>query len=249
MQGRDHFAKCRELERQRTIGMEAEGGAIEHELILPAHLIDVNDGQVALGDARNHDVEPHLVLLAPIRRPVRHHHQLRPGLREAFHDLGGPDILADGNAQADAAKVDRARQRPRDEDAFLIKDAVVGQIDLEAERGDFTVGEQAVAVVELAGLDPWGADQHGRTAISRFTRKLLDVRPTARLQCRLEHEVFRRIAREKELRESNQISALPRGLCPRAPGLFGVSRNVSYDRIELCDCNRQRVRKDAGSCA
>src|SRR5260370_8851775 len=56
---------------------------------------------------RSRHVEPHVVLLAPIGRPVRHDEQLRAGLRQALDHLGAPDVLADRNPEADAAEIDR----------------------------------------------------------------------------------------------------------------------------------------------
>src|SRR5262249_48896982 len=68
--------------------------------VLPAHLVDVDDRQVAFGDTRHRQVESHVFLVARIGRAVRHHHQLGTGLGEALHHVlvaapFGPDVLAD----------------------------------------------------------------------------------------------------------------------------------------------------------
>ena len=48
--------------------MQAERGAVEHQLVLAANLVDVDERQIAFGDARHRDVEPHVVLFASVGR-------------------------------------------------------------------------------------------------------------------------------------------------------------------------------------
>ncbi len=64
----DHrFAKSRKLERNGTIGMQAEGGTVEHHFVLATDLIQIDQRQAMLGDARHGDVEPDIVFVAPVR--------------------------------------------------------------------------------------------------------------------------------------------------------------------------------------
>ena len=83
---------------------------------------------------------------------------------------------------------------PRANSALLVEHAVVRQIGLEAERRDPAAIEQRAGIVELAVLDPGRADQHGRAAVGGLARQLLDRRAAGRLERRLQHQVFRRIA-------------------------------------------------------
>ena len=46
------------------IGIEHERGAVEHQLVLPADLIEIDQRQPALGDARHRDRQPHIALVA-----------------------------------------------------------------------------------------------------------------------------------------------------------------------------------------
>ena len=158
--------------------MQPERGAVEHQLVLPADLVDVDQRQAALGDARDRDVEPHVVLVAPVGRAVRHDQDLGAGLGQALdHVLGRPtpDVLADRDADPHAAEIDRAGHRPRREHALLVEHAVVRQIDLEAHGRDRAAVEQAIGVVELAVLDPRRADQHAGppSAVSRASSSTL----------------------------------------------------------------------------
>jgi hypothetical protein len=109
LQRDDALFECGQLRRDRKIGVERERRAVEHQLILPADLVEIDQRQTALGDAGNRDRQPQIVLVARIGRAVRHDKDFRAGLGEAFDDvlvflgLFEPDVLADGNADPDAA--------------------------------------------------------------------------------------------------------------------------------------------------
>jgi hypothetical protein len=47
--------------------MQPERSAVEDQLILPADLVDIDDREIALGDACDRDVEARRLLVAPIR--------------------------------------------------------------------------------------------------------------------------------------------------------------------------------------
>src|SRR5207245_4978618 len=109
---------------------------VEHQFVLAAALFEIDERQTALRYPRNREVEADLGLVAPIGRTVRHQQDFPAGLRDAFDDVGAPDILADGNADPYAVEHDRPRHGSRREHAFLVEHAGVRQIDLEALRLD-----------------------------------------------------------------------------------------------------------------
>src|SRR5205823_1537545 len=127
--GFQELLKCRKLECERAIAVQSKRCTVEHQLILPAHLVYIEDRQVAFRYTCDRDIEPHGLLVAPIRRAIRHEQQFCPGLAQALNDIGSPDILTNRNAEANSTKTDWARQRTRGEDALFIKDAIVRQID------------------------------------------------------------------------------------------------------------------------
>ena len=140
-----------------------------------------------------------------------------------------------------AAEIDRPRHRPRREYAALVEHAVVRQIDLAPNGGDRTAVEQAIGVVELAIVEPGRADQHGGTAIVGLARELFDLGAAGRLQRRLQHQVFRRIATDVEFGKGNQIGAVARGLRPRRARFVGIARDIAEGRIELGDRDGESV--------
>ena len=158
---RDRLLPGGKLRGETAVGIEHEGGAVEDELVLAADLVEIEKWQAGLGDARLGLVQAH-VGLGPVEgRAVGRDEDFRAVLGKALGHVGAPDVLADRHAEPDAAKGDRLRHRPLRKDALLIEDAVVGQIDLEAHRGDLARVKQRHRVIDLAALGPDRAREHG----------------------------------------------------------------------------------------
>ena len=88
------------LRHEAAIGVEHERGAVEHQLVLAADLVAVDQRQAGLGDPRDREVEAHVLLVVLERRAVRHDQDLGAGLLEALGDVPGPHVLADHAAEA-----------------------------------------------------------------------------------------------------------------------------------------------------
>ena len=88
--------------------MQAERRAVEHELVLAADLVDVDQRQVALGDARDRDVEADVVLVAPVGRAVRHDQQFGAGLGQASR----PRLVVAPSVQM-SSQIGMPRRTPR----------------------------------------------------------------------------------------------------------------------------------------
>ncbi len=159
----------RKLHGKARILVQHEGGAVEHELVLSAHLIDVSERQPRFLHARLGNAVTHVLLVDPIGRAVGHDEQFRPSDSQRLAHLLAPDILADRNAELDPAKVDRRRHRPRSEHPLLVEHAVIRQVVLEAERLD-------------AAVDPAGLERCRRTVHRR--RAGPSARPGRRPWCR-----------------------------------------------------------------
>src|SRR3546814_14462200 len=85
----------RHLQRQAAVGVQHEGGAVEHQLVLAADLVQVDQRQAALHHPRHRELGAHVELAELERRAVRHQQDLAAGLGHALDHLGGPDVLAD----------------------------------------------------------------------------------------------------------------------------------------------------------
>src|SRR6478735_7370427 len=68
----EHLLPCRQLQGERAVAVEHEGRAVEHEFVLPADLVGVNERQPGLGDARFGDAVARFLFVHPIGRAVRH---------------------------------------------------------------------------------------------------------------------------------------------------------------------------------
>ncbi len=237
------------MRRQREIGIQRKRCAVEHQFVLSADLVEINQGQPAFGHARHRDRQPQIVLVARIGRAVRHHQNFRAGLRQTFDDvfvilrLFEPDILANRHPDPDAADGHGACGGTAREQALFIEDAIIRQVGLEADGRDPALVEQGAGIVELAVLDPGTADQHGRTAVGGVSRQFLDRGTARRLKRRLQHQVFRRIAGDEQFGQHHEIGAVGPRLRARGAGLGGVARDIAHGRVQL----RQRDRKLGGT--
>src|SRR6202034_2073438 len=152
----------------------------------------VDQWQARLGDPRDHHIEAHIALVAPIGRTIRHDEQFRAGFGECLDDVlvvapVGPGVFADRYAETHATKAHRARYWAGSKHPLLIEHAVVWQVHLEANRFDPAAIEQRISIVDLAVLDPWRSDQYRRTTIGSILCKRLDGRTASGLKGRLEH--------------------------------------------------------------
>ncbi len=239
LQRDDTFAEGRKLRCQRTIGIQHERRAVEHQFVLAADLVEVNQRQIALGHPRHRDRQPDIILVARIGRAVGHDENFRPGFSQALDDvlvvLGffDPGVLADRHADSHAANRQGTPDRASRKHALLVEHAVIRQIDLEADGRDPPAIQQRAGIVEFAVVDPWAADQHGRSAIGGLSRKILDRRAARRLERGFQDQIFRGIAGNEQFRKHHQRGAVGLGLRARGASLDSIAGNVSDRRIQL----------------
>ena len=135
---------------------------------------------------------------------------------------------------------------PGREDALLVEDAVIGQIDLEPHRLDPPAVEERHGVVELAVLDPGQADQRRRPAVGGVARQLLAGRAAGLLKRGLQHQILGRIAGEIELRRHHDVGAEGGGLLARFAQPVAVARDVADDRGDLGERDDEAVGDGGG---
>ena len=83
-------------------------------------------------------------------------------------------------------------------------------------------------------FDTGGAcDQQGWTVARRLTRESFNGRPAAGLKCGFENQVFRRIARDEQLREDDDVGTLGGRARARGASLLDVADNIANRRVEL----------------
>ncbi len=171
---------------------------------------------------------------------------LGAGLHQALGHLLEPDVLADRQAEADAAEADRPRQRPDGEHPQLIEDTVVWEFHLVAQASDLATIEKRDGVVDLAAVRPWRADDDAGAAVGGIGGQRLDGATAGIRECGLEDEVLRRIAADEEFRQHQKIGAGCRGLRTGGPRARKIGLDIAHDGIELGDSEADGVGQDSG---
>ena len=239
---RDHRAKGRKLDGEAAVGVERERGALEHELVLPADHVEIDQRQAALDHARHRDVLADDELVALIGRGVADEQDLAAGLEDALDRVRPPDVLADRDADPDAAKDDRPRRRAGDEHPLLVEHAVVRQVDLEPHRLDAALVEERHGVVQPAFLDPGQADEHRRPAVRGLARELLAGGAARLLEGGLQHQILGRVAGEVKLRRHDEVGAEASRFPPRLAQPVTVAGDVADDERDLREGDDEAVR-------
>ena len=136
------------LEGQRLVGVDGEGSAVEDQLVLAAELVGVEDRQAALDHLPDDHLLADLDLAAIIGRAVGHQQDLGAALGQRLADAElAPDVLADRDAEPDAAEIDRTRHVGTGlEHPLLVELAIVRQVDLVA------LGEHLAAIGDDDGI-------------------------------------------------------------------------------------------------
>ena len=168
---------CGKLHGDLLVGIEHERCPVEHELVLTADLVDIDERPPRLGDPRLRDAVAGLLLAHPIRRAVGNDQDLRARLHQGLAHLLGPDVLADRHAERHAAKWNGRGEWARREHALFVEDAVIRQIVLVADRLDAAVIEQRHGVIDERRLAPRKAHEDGGPAIGRVAGKRLATPP------------------------------------------------------------------------
>ena len=181
-------------------------------------------------------------LFPEIRRSIRHQQDLGTGFGERLaHAEIPPDILADRNADADTAEVNRARHLAGDENAFFVELAVIRQVDLVAGRRDLAAVQHGDGIVAALLVLARKTDHDARPAICRLGGKLLHRHSASLEEGRLQHQILRRIAGDEKLGQEQKIG--PLGCCfrPRFAGLGEIAGDVADSRVELRDGNAKGI--------
>jgi hypothetical protein len=194
-------------------------------------LVEIGQRQTGLAHARGRQLQAHIFLAGLERRAIGDDEDFRAGLGQRIGDGLCPDILADRHAQHHAAHDDWRRQGPGGENALFVEHAVIGQVMLEAQRGDLAAVQQRHGIVELAVLNPGGAHQDRGAAVGGILGQCFHGGAGVFLQGRLQHQVLGRIADDEEFGEQDYVGALRGGA--GGAGAGQVARDVAHHGIEL----------------
>ena len=221
-----------------------EGGTIEDQLILAAQHIGIEDRQPAFDHLANDHLLAHIDLAAIIGRAVRDEPDLRPALGQRLADPElAPDVLADRDAEADAAEVATGPGVVGAglEHALLVELAIVRQVDLETLGDDLSgIGDDDRIVHARFALQR-RADDDGRSAIGGVGGNVLRRRLAGCQNAGRTDQILGRIAGDEQFGEQHQVGAVACSISPRLACLGEVAGNVADDRVKLRNRDAENV--------
>ncbi len=230
----------RRLGDQPAIGVERERGAIEHQLVLAADEVEVDQRQAGFRHPCHGKLHP-VVLLAGLEgRRIDDDQELGTAFLEPLGNVGKPHVLADHGPETDSATIlevepHRSGNRPRGKHPLLVEHPVIRQLVLRPPPLDHTVGQQEDAIARaLSGLRPGSAKQDGGRPRRRVRRQRIDQRRRALQQRRLEHQILERVAGERKLGKHDEIRASRTGVGMKPPDQRQIAVEVTDGGIALC---------------
>src|ERR687897_2972258 len=223
---------------QLAVGVEHHGGPVEHQLVLPTHLVDVDQGARRV---RRPGGQHALALGQPVGvvgRGVDVDHQLG-----ATGGLGGnrprraERVLADRHAQPHAANQHQRRVAgARCEVALLVEHGVVGQEALVVHGPHGAVGAHGGRVVQVApGVD----ETHHGGAPAAGRRHPVECGPVVGDEPGLEQQVFGWIPGERQLWEHREVAFLGLGLGERGDDALDVAVEAADRGVDLAQSDAE----------
>ena len=149
--------------KQGAVGVHNEAAAVEDEVVLAAHLVQVDHRGVHFGRAAHREVETGVGFAFLVWRTVHGQQQVDVLLGEFGHRAAVlPDVLADGHADARAVHVEHHGFVAGAEDAEFVEHAVIGQEMLVVAGPDHAVVQDDESVARFGGftVGAYSANHH-----------------------------------------------------------------------------------------
>ncbi len=220
------------MRQHLAVRAENHAIAIEDELVLAADQVRVSDECPVIGSAARNHLFTRPALAGVIRRTVDVDQQLGALVGLPSHRAGWvPAVLADRHTDFDAGHLEYGTSMPDCEIALLVEHPVVGQEHLVVDGLDLTVMHEGGGVVEVAILVDETDDR--RDPLGRAGHDLQVLQVVAH-EPRLEHEVFRRVAGDRQLGKRHDIDALVAGAPDPVCDQASVAFQVAHDCVDLC---------------
>ncbi len=228
--------------QQRSVGVDDEAATVEDQIVLAAHLVDVDQRRVHFGRAAYREVEARVGLAFLVWRAVHGEQQVDVLLGEFGHRAAVlPDVLADGHADAGAVHVEDDGFVAGAEDAEFVEDAVVRQEVLVVSGPYHAVVQYDEAVARFGGLPvgAHGADRHVQVAEPvglQFGGEPVGLVPCGFAEGGAQGEVLDRVSGQGHFGEHDDLGAVFRGEVRVAHDLVGVVVEIAYAGVDLGEC-------------
>ena len=229
--------------QHRAVRADDERVAVEHEVVLAADLVGVDQRRARFGRAARDERQPLLVLRPLVRRRVRRHHEVDAGAAQRRDRAAVlPDVLADDHADVEPVEPDDVELGARLEPAVLVEHAVVREVVLELPRDDLAAVERRrrVARADLVEVEVTDVGQHFTAAgLVEAARQRLDALPGSGGEGLAQRKVLDGITGQGHLGEDDDVGAGFGG--PAGPGdvQVGVAVEVTDGGVDLGERDAQ----------
>ena len=231
------FGKVRRQHCKPAVAPDRHGTPVEHQLILAADLVHIEDGDIAGQRAALDDPQSLAVLAEVIGGGIDVEQYFSASLDRHRGRTLVPDVFAHRQREPESTDLDHTGLHSRDEIALLVEYLVVRQLHLPVGSHQLATLEQARHVLQATRAARRIAEQHPhiRQLPPQTLERALDAKPDAGAQ----QQVFGRITSEREFRENHHIGPVQlHGTPALRKDETGVALDVSHQWIDLGHHNR-----------
>ena len=232
------FFELRAAGEDPPAGVDDEAVAVEDQLVLaPDGVAEGHEAAVVGRPLRQHPFP--LDALPPVIRragEVDQNHRAAVDRRPPARSPRVPEVLADGDAGADAPEVEGQRRVAPGEVPLLVEDRVVRQEVFPVDAGDLAAGEDRGGVVQVAGQ---GRQPDHRDRAGDRRRETTDPVRRGFGEPRVQEQVFGRVPGDRQFREDGQVRAAGRGAGDQAADAVEVAVEVADGQVALAQGHPQ----------
>ena len=241
------LAVLRALLEEGAVGGHDEAPAIEDEVVLRAHLVQVHHWRAALHGALADEIVACVHLPCVVRAAVDGDQHIEVLVCELGHRTTvAPDVLADGDADTPTLDIQDGDTVARCEETQLVKHPV-GRQEVLVVRGDNLAAADGAQAVVVCGVPDFPllrscrsqaqrADDNGQAAQSDILQA--GSQASARVARRAAEGIAKRqivdwIPRQGHLREHDDVGAVMGGFGTVSDDLVAVALDVAHERVDL----------------
>ncbi len=234
------FDELRGTGDERAVGIEHKRTAVEDQLVLAAHLVDIDERTACIRSPRRQHALAIRCLVEVVRRAVDVDVQFgSAGCLLGQRAGRAPHVFADADAHlhaADHIQLVRVACGARREVASLVEHRVVRQQALAICAQHRAVGAHGCGVVDVAiGVDETN-DGGAMTGVRRHLGQRLEVVGD---EPGLQHEILRRVPGDRQFGEGDDVAPGRLGLVVGGDDLGDVAFEVADLRVQLGESDPQ----------
>ena len=224
---------------QRSVSVNHETAAIEHQIILTTHLIEVDHRRVHFSRTAYRKIESSIGLTLLIRRTVHGKQQINLPFGKFCHRTAIlPDILANSHTNTCAIHIKYHGFITRTENAEFVKHTVVGQEVLVIAGPNHAIMQYNKSVARLGclAISTDRANHHKQVAKSigsQFSSKPVGFVPRGFAEGSPQREIFNRIASKRHFRKNHDLRIVVGCKVRIMHDLVCVGVKISHTSIDL----------------